>query len=84
MSELAAEFAVTADRIGELDAGARVVRAAFDLSSRDLTPELQVLFRRLGLHPGSDLDVHAAAALASVDVATARWAPGIAVRRSSA
>jgi hypothetical protein len=30
------------------------------------------MFRRLGLHPGPDLDVHAAAALAGVSVDVAR------------
>ncbi len=73
IAELADEFGAATDRLGELDAGTRVVRAAFDLSYRDLPPEHQLLFRRLGLHPGSDLDAHAVAALTGLDVATARW-----------
>uniref|UniRef100_UPI001FE0A7F6 ATP-binding protein n=1 Tax=Nocardia altamirensis TaxID=472158 RepID=UPI001FE0A7F6 len=73
IAELADEFCAATDRLGELDAGARVVRAAFDLSYRDLPPERELLFRRLGLHPGPDLDAHAAAALVGIDVATARW-----------
>ncbi|MEU7138138.1 tetratricopeptide repeat protein, partial [Nocardia sp. NPDC046473] len=73
IAELADEFCAATDRLGELDAGARVVRAAFDLSYRDLPPERELLFRRLGLHPGADLDAYAAAALAGIDVATARW-----------
>ena len=39
------------------------VAAAFDLSYQDLTAGQQRLFRRLGLHPGTDIDVYAAAAL---------------------
>jgi tetratricopeptide (TPR) repeat protein/transcriptional regulator with XRE-family HTH domain len=48
------------------------VAAAFDLSYRDLTDDQQRMFRRLGLHPGTDIDAHAAAALDDIDVATAR------------
>ncbi|MFI5783917.1 ATP-binding protein [Nocardia sp. NPDC051570] len=73
ITELADRFSAATDRLGELDAGARVVRAAFDLSYRDLPPQQKLLFRRLGLHPGADIDAHAAAALAGIDVATARW-----------
>ncbi len=40
------------------------VEAAFDLSYRTLEPELRRLFRRLGLVPGPDVTVEAAAALA--------------------
>ncbi len=57
------EFAAAQDRLGELEAGDRAVRAAFDLSYLVLPAERQHLFRRLGLHPGPDLDLHAAAAL---------------------
>jgi tetratricopeptide (TPR) repeat protein/transcriptional regulator with XRE-family HTH domain len=48
------------------------VAAAFSLSYRDLTGEQQRMFRRLGLHPGTDIDAHAAAALDGVDPVTAR------------
>jgi transcriptional regulator with XRE-family HTH domain len=37
------------------------VAAAFDLSYQDLTAAQQRLFRRLGLHPGTDIDAYAAA-----------------------
>ena len=47
------------------------VAAAFGLSYSDLTEDQQRLFRRLGLHPGPDIDAHAAAAL---DDTTARQA----------
>ncbi len=42
------------------------VAAAFDLSYDDLTPGQQQMFRRLGLHPGLDIDAYAAAALDGV------------------
>ncbi|MET8848651.1 tetratricopeptide repeat protein [Amycolatopsis sp. NPDC004625] len=40
------------------------VRAVFDWSYEQLPPEHALLFRRLGLHPGPDLTLSAAAALA--------------------
>ena len=48
------------------------VAAAFDLSYRDLTAGQRRLFRRLGLHPGPDIDAYAAAALDGTSLATAR------------
>jgi tetratricopeptide (TPR) repeat protein len=42
------------------------VAAAFDLSYQDLPTDRQRFFRRLGLHPGVDLDAYAAAALAGI------------------
>ncbi|MEV6279098.1 tetratricopeptide repeat protein [Nocardia sp. NPDC051832] len=72
IADLSAEFGATTDRLGEPDARTRAVRAAFDLSYRDLPRERARLFRRLGLHHGADLDAHAAAALAGIDVAAAR------------
>jgi len=48
------------------------VAAAFDLSYADLGPDLQRLFRRLGLHPGPEADQYAAAALDGTSVAAAR------------
>jgi tetratricopeptide (TPR) repeat protein/DNA-binding SARP family transcriptional activator len=50
-------------RLGELAAGQRSVTAALDLSYRDLTPDQQRAYRLLGLHPGTDIDVYATAAL---------------------
>jgi tetratricopeptide (TPR) repeat protein len=60
------------DRLAELRAEDRAVEAAFNLSFRDLSPEQQRLFRRLGLHPGRDIDAHATAALDAIDLAQAR------------
>ncbi|RJO75096.1 tetratricopeptide repeat protein [Nocardia panacis] len=58
-----AEFAAAADWLAELDAGDRAVQAAFTLSYQDLTARQQLVFRRLGLHPGLDTDTYATAAL---------------------
>ncbi|MEV0373655.1 tetratricopeptide repeat protein [Streptomyces sp. NPDC050636] len=72
IGQLAAEFADTRDRLAQLAAGDHAVAGAFDLSYRDLTSDRQRFFRRLGLHPGSDIDAHAAAALGNVPLAEAR------------
>ena len=76
---LAAELAAARDRLELMHAENLSVAAAFDLSYGDLTAEQQRLFRRLGLHPGPDIDPYAAAALDGTDLATARPRPGGAV-----
>ncbi|GIG62683.1 SARP family transcriptional regulator [Longispora fulva] len=48
------------------------VRASFDLSYRELEPEVARLFRLLGIVPGPDVTIGAAAALAQVSPARAR------------
>jgi tetratricopeptide (TPR) repeat protein len=64
-----------ADRQGRLESltvsGDASVRASFDLSYRELRPEVARLYRLLGLHPGAEfgLGVIAAAANVSPDVA---------------
>jgi transcriptional regulator with XRE-family HTH domain len=68
----AAELATAANRLEELTTENVSVTAAFDLSYAGLDCEQQRLFRRLGLHPGPDIDEHAAAALDEVSPATAR------------
>jgi DNA-binding SARP family transcriptional activator/tetratricopeptide (TPR) repeat protein len=72
----AADFAADRDRLAELAAGDRpgdpAVAAAFQMSYADLAAGPQRLFRLLGLHPGADLDVYAAAALAGVPLPRAR------------
>ncbi|MDQ7905369.1 tetratricopeptide repeat protein [Phytohabitans sp. ZYX-F-186] len=50
-------------RLGELEAGQRSVTATLDLSYQHLTPHQQHAYRRLGMHPGPDIDVYATAAL---------------------
>ncbi|MGA6207311.1 ATP-binding protein [Nocardia testacea] len=72
IAELAADFSATQDRLDELEAGPRSVQAAFAMSYQDLPPGQQHIFRCLGLHPGSNFDAPAAAALAGVTEETAR------------
>ncbi|QBS41319.1 tetratricopeptide repeat protein [Nocardia sp. CS682] len=72
VTELAQELEEATDRLTELDANDRIVRAAFDLSYQNLSPERQLLFRRLGLHPGPDVDAYVVVALVGVDLATAK------------
>ena len=70
---LAADLAAAAVGRLELMAAENLsVAAAFDLSYRDLTAGQRRLFRRLGLHPGPDIDAYAAAALAGTSLAAAR------------
>jgi tetratricopeptide (TPR) repeat protein/transcriptional regulator with XRE-family HTH domain len=68
----AAELASAADRL-ELMATENVsVATAFNLSYTDLADDQQRLFRRLGLHPGTDIDAYAAAALDGTGLPAAR------------
>ena len=69
---LAADLAAARDRLELMQAENLSVAAAFDLSYRDLTGGQQRLFRRLGLHPGPDVDAYAAAALDETSVDQAR------------
>jgi hypothetical protein len=68
----AAELAAAVNRLELLATENVSVTAAFDLSYTDLTPEQQRLFRRLGLHPGAEIDAYAAAALDGIGLAIAR------------
>ncbi|MEU7141042.1 tetratricopeptide repeat protein [Nocardia sp. NPDC046473] len=72
LTGLAEEFRTAQDRLGELDAGQRAVRAAFTASYKSLPSERQQLFRKLGLHPGPDIDAYAVAALNSIPLSEAR------------
>ncbi|MFI6956461.1 tetratricopeptide repeat protein [Nocardia sp. NPDC050408] len=72
ISSLATEFAATQNRLSELTAGPRAVRAAFDMSYRNLPVDRQRLFRRLGLHPGHDIDAYAVSALDNTTLDSAR------------
>ncbi len=68
----AAELASARDRLELMVTENVSVAAAFDLSYADLAPGQQRLFRRLGLHPGADIDGYAAAALDGADLGAAR------------
>jgi len=70
--ELAAGLAVARDRLALMRAENLSVSAAFGLSYADLTAAQQRLFRRLGLHPGPDIDAYAAAALDGTGLDAAR------------
>jgi DNA-binding SARP family transcriptional activator/tetratricopeptide (TPR) repeat protein len=59
--------------LAELSTGDRSVAAAFALSYENLDEPSRRMFRLLGVHPGPDIDVNAAAALAAVDRAEAAW-----------
>ena len=72
VSDLAAELATARDRLAAMQAEDVSVAAAFDLSYRDLSSVQQRLFRRLGLHPGADIDAYAAAALDDTDLHATR------------
>ena len=71
-ANLAAELAEARNRLEPMQAEAATVAAAFDLSYRYLTADQQQMFRRLGLLPGTDVDVWAAAALEDITPAEAR------------
>jgi tetratricopeptide (TPR) repeat protein/transcriptional regulator with XRE-family HTH domain len=66
LAAIADELRDTADRLDALDAGdpAASVRAVFSWSYQQLSPEAARMFRLLGLHPGPDISVPAAASLA--------------------
>ena len=71
-ADLADELASASGRLELMHAENLSVAAAFDLSYQDLDPGQQRLFRRLGVHPGSDIDAYAAAALDGTSLADAR------------
>ena len=71
-SRRAAELAGAVDRLELLATENVSVAAVFDLSYADLARDQQRLFRRLGLHPGSEIDAYAAAAVDGIDVVAAR------------
>ena len=69
---LAAGLTAARDRLELMRAENLSVAAAFDLSYQDLPADQRQLFRRLGLHPGPDIDAHAAAALDDTTLEAAR------------
>ena len=68
----AAELVAAVDRLELMATENLSVAAAFNMSYASLTPGQQRLFRRLGLHPGADIDGYAAAALDGTDLSAAR------------
>jgi hypothetical protein len=70
----AAEPASARDRLELMATENLSVAAAFDLSYADLTGDQQRLFRRLGLHPGAEVEDYTAAALDDTGPAAARAA----------
>jgi tetratricopeptide (TPR) repeat protein/transcriptional regulator with XRE-family HTH domain len=69
---LALDLESASDRLAAMAAENISVAASFGLSYDNLSEDQQRLFRRLGLHPGPDIDTYAAAALNDTDLATAR------------
>jgi DNA-binding SARP family transcriptional activator/tetratricopeptide (TPR) repeat protein len=74
LAALAAELADSAGRLDALDAGdpAASVRTVFSWSYRQLSTGAARMFRLVGLHPGADIGVPAAASLAGLDEPAAR------------
>lgn len=75
VAEVVAELANEHGRLDVLSSGgdeSAAVRAVFDWSYQRLTVDQAQLFRRLGLHPGPDLSLPAAAAVGEVDMSVAR------------
>jgi tetratricopeptide (TPR) repeat protein/transcriptional regulator with XRE-family HTH domain len=70
--ELAADMAAARGGLELMAAENLSVATAFQLSHRDLTQEQGRLFRRLALHPGTDFDACAAAALDGGSLTAAR------------
>jgi tetratricopeptide (TPR) repeat protein/transcriptional regulator with XRE-family HTH domain len=71
-ADLAADLAAARDRLALMHAEDLSVAAALDRSCHDLTAPEQAMLAGLGLHPGTDIDAYAAAALAGVPVTQAR------------
>jgi tetratricopeptide (TPR) repeat protein len=72
LGDLVIDLATAKSCLALLRAGNISVAAAFDLSYTGLTIRQRRLFRRLALHPGSDIDLYAAAALDGSNLATTR------------
>jgi tetratricopeptide (TPR) repeat protein/DNA-binding XRE family transcriptional regulator len=71
IEEFAARLADEAARLGALDDGERSVAAAFHLSYQGLPDDQRRLFGLLALHPGRDIAVRSAAALAGIGLTDA-------------
>lgn len=71
LADFVTRLADEAVRLSTLDDGERSVTAAFTLSYRGLEADQQRMFGLLALHPGREVGVRSAAALAGVGVAEA-------------
>ena len=82
LAEIAAELRDEASRLTMMDVGDTTtsVRAAFSWTYKYLSPAPARLFRLLGLHPGADITVAAAASLANITLDNARELLGQLVR----
>jgi len=69
---LACDLAGARDRLRFMHAENLSVDAAFDLTYKDLTADQQRMFSHLGLHPGTEIDTYAAAALEGASLDQAR------------
>ena len=72
VASLAADLTAARHRLELMHTENMSVAAAFDLSYRELTAGQRRFVRRLGLHPGTDIDAHAGAALTATGLLTAR------------
>jgi tetratricopeptide (TPR) repeat protein/transcriptional regulator with XRE-family HTH domain len=74
LADLVDELREAAGRLDALDAGdpAASVRAVFSWSTRQLSSQAARMFRLLGIHPGPDISVPAAASLTGTAEAEAR------------
>jgi DNA-binding SARP family transcriptional activator/tetratricopeptide (TPR) repeat protein len=75
LADVAAELADRQERLELLDAGGdpyAAVHAVFSWSIQHLPEQAARTFRRLGLHPGPDLDQYVAAALTGLEPGAAR------------
>jgi DNA-binding SARP family transcriptional activator/tetratricopeptide (TPR) repeat protein len=74
LGELVAELREEQERLDALDVGEESanLRAVFAWSYRALDPQVASMFRLLGLHPGSDLSLRGAAALAGITTSLVR------------
>jgi DNA-binding SARP family transcriptional activator/Tfp pilus assembly protein PilF len=74
LAALAGELADSADRLDALDAGdpGSSVRTVFSWSYQQLSAQAARMFRLLGIHPGPDICVSAAASLAGITEPDAR------------
>jgi tetratricopeptide (TPR) repeat protein/DNA-binding XRE family transcriptional regulator len=72
IGDLAADLAAATARLELMDTENLSVAVAFDLSYAELSLAQKRLFRQIGLHPGTDFDAYAAAALGDTDLSTAR------------